>query len=182
MRGEPIEIFSSLGREEVEVATYYPGRHGGVLEYAPGWVAHPQAYALSPAVPLTRGKQRLNSVAGKLPTLLSDSAPDRWGRGLIQREFASQGRQPTEMDYLLAVADRFRLGALRFHVAGVPQAPSSRVPKVIELADLERAARLVEEGSSSVEIVQRIAMAGSIPAGTTERKAWSGHRSWYLTN
>jgi len=162
---QPLEIFSSLGAEEIEVATYYPERNGGVLEYEPTWVSHPHAYPLSPALPLMRGKQRLMSVAEKLPALLSDSAPDRWGRMLIQRDFAANGRQPTEVDYLLGVADRYRLGALRFFVEGTAQAPISRVPKVLELADLERAARLVQEGSSSIEVVQRIAQAGSSLGG-----------------
>ena len=33
---------------------------------------------------------------------------------LIQKQFARRGEQPTEVDYLLGVDDRLRLGALRF--------------------------------------------------------------------
>ncbi len=53
--------------------------------------------------------------------MLQDSAPDRWGRVLMQRKEAlmakSEDRKPrtlTELDYLLGVHDAGRLGGLRF--------------------------------------------------------------------
>jgi len=84
---------------------------------------------------------------------------------LIQKQFARRGEQPTEVDYLLGVDDRLRLGALRFEVNGVTQSPSSRVPKLVNLADIERASRAVEEGDDAVDALRRIAVAGSSLGG-----------------
>lgn len=56
---------------------------------------------------------------------IGDSAPDTWGRRLMQRaecrgaeREARTPRTLTELDYLLGVSDRARLGALRFCRAG----------------------------------------------------------------
>lgn len=56
--------------------------------------------------------------------LFMDSAPDRWGRKLIQRREAVRakhaGERPktlTESDYLLGVYDETRMGALRFKLS-----------------------------------------------------------------
>jgi serine/threonine-protein kinase HipA len=53
--------------------------------------------------------------------IFMDSAPDRWGRTLMQRREAMlaskekrSARALTEWDYLLGVHDHSRLGALRF--------------------------------------------------------------------
>jgi serine/threonine-protein kinase HipA len=53
--------------------------------------------------------------------VFTDSAPDRWGRVLIERSEALTARQEnrksrplTESDYLLGVFDLYRMGALRF--------------------------------------------------------------------
>jgi len=77
---------------------------------------------------------------------IGDSAPDTWGRRLMQRaerRLAKREKRAvrtlTESDYLLGVADETRLGALRFHWAADPtfQSPtSSGVPPVVELERL----------------------------------------------
>ena len=160
-----IRIWTEVEDRKLSVATYFPHQHGGTLEYEKEWIQLPGAYAISPALPLHGGKQPLVSDRGHLPTALSDSAPDRWGRMLIQKQFARQGEQPTEVDYLLGVDDRLRLGALRFEVNGVTQSPSSRVPKLVNLADIERASRAVEEDDDAVDALKRIAVAGSSLGG-----------------
>lgn len=160
-----IRIWTEVEDRKLSVATYFPHQHGGTLEYEKEWIQLPDAYAISPALPLHGGKQPLVSDRGHLPTALSDSAPDRWGRMLIQKQFARRGEHPTEVDYLLGVDDRLRLGALRFEVNGVTQSPSSRVPKLVNLADIERASRAVEEGDDAVDALRRIAVAGSSLGG-----------------
>ena len=77
---------------------------------------------------------------------IGDSAPDTWGRRLIQRaerrQAARDGRPVralAEADYLLGVADVARLGALRFRRAGEAdfQAPATDgVPGVVDLGRL----------------------------------------------
>lgn len=80
---------------------------------------------------------------------LSDTAPDRWGRTLIQRKAALSAlerresvRRLHELDYLLAVDDLTRTGALRFRTQDGPfLSEHSFVPPLFELRRLERAVR-----------------------------------------
>jgi serine/threonine-protein kinase HipA len=77
---------------------------------------------------------------------IGDSAPDTWGRRLMQRAERRQAerdrravRTLTEIDYLLGVSDETRLGALRFRrTTDEPfQAPlRAGVPALIELGRL----------------------------------------------
>jgi serine/threonine-protein kinase HipA len=60
------------------------GRESATFEYDKAWLEHPERFALEPALTLGPGPQ--HSEAGKaLFGALGDSAPDRWGRGLMQR-------------------------------------------------------------------------------------------------
>jgi len=77
---------------------------------------------------------------------IGDSAPDTWGRRLMQRmerrSAKAEGRAVrtlTEADYLLGVADISRLGALRFCLSGEQefQAPhAAGIPPFIQLGRL----------------------------------------------
>jgi serine/threonine-protein kinase HipA len=60
------------------------GNETVVFEYTPEWLADPDRFAVEPALALTRG--------GFAPTAgqavfgsIGDSAPDTWGRRLMQR-------------------------------------------------------------------------------------------------
>ena len=120
--------------------------------YEPGWLASPEAFAIDPALPLFEGDQ----YPANLPGILSDAAPDRWGRTLLERREAlvarREDRRPRELDdwdYLLGVADATRMGALRFaqHEDGdfIDQGPLE-VPPVTRLRELEHWAREAESG------------------------------------
>lgn len=116
-----------------------------VFEYADEWLRNPARFALEPNLPLTRGSfapPREQAIFGSI----GDSAPDTWGRQLMQRAerraATREGRHVRtlfETDYLLGVSDETRLGAMRFRPAGDEQfqAPvRSGVPAVIELGRL----------------------------------------------
>lgn len=61
------------------------GRESATFEYDDTWLKHPQKFALEPALALGRGPQ--HTPAGReIFGAMGDSAPDRWGRVLIQRE------------------------------------------------------------------------------------------------
>jgi serine/threonine-protein kinase HipA len=100
------------------------GNETFVFEYADTWLANPDRFALEPALPLTRG----SFAAAQGSTLfgsISDSAPDTWGRRLMQRAERRAAQRESrsvrtlmETDYLLGVTDFTRLGALRFRHAG----------------------------------------------------------------
>jgi serine/threonine-protein kinase HipA len=116
-----------------------------MFEYERAWLEDPDRFSLEPALALTRGG--FAPPAG-LATFgsIGDSAPDTWGRRLMQRaerRMAERDRRTvrtlSESDYLLGVADETRLGALRFRWLGddVFQAPiDNGVPALIELGRL----------------------------------------------
>lgn len=113
-----------------------------VFEYAPEWLSDPARFSIEPALTLTRGN--FAPLAGQdIFGSIGDSAPDTWGRRLMQRAerrlAEREGRAVrtlAEGDYLLGVADETRLGALRFRPAGenVFQAPiRAGVPALVDL-------------------------------------------------
>lgn len=70
---------------------------------------------------------------------LFDSSPDRWGRLLIQR-FRNNAKSLTEHDFLFAIDDYLRSGALRFKEDG--KFLSSEVPSVPPLESLGKLEQL----------------------------------------
>jgi serine/threonine-protein kinase HipA len=115
------------------------------FEYTDGWLADSDCFSIEPALTLTRGI--FPAPPGQpLFGSIGDSAPDTWGRRLMQRAERRQAsreqravRTLTESDYLLGVSDETRLGALRFRWVGeeVFQAPPRNgVPTLFELGRL----------------------------------------------
>lgn len=88
--------------------------------YSPEWLASREAFLLDPRLELYAGEQYAAEGASTFGIFL-DSAPDRWGRLLLDRREALAARDErraarglTDWDYLLGVHDECRLGALRF--------------------------------------------------------------------
>lgn len=88
------------------------------FEYAGSWLATGQPMLLDPKLHFVSGRQYAPSAESF--GLFLDSAPDRWGRLLIQRREAMEsGRSRLKLydtDYLLAVSDFCRVGGLRFRL------------------------------------------------------------------
>lgn len=93
---------------------------------------------------------------------IADTAPDAWGRRVIARDHArrrkADPRLPalTELDYLLAVDDFSRLGALRLREsdgewAGAASRGRRSTPPLIELERTYQASRAVERGQETAE-------------------------------
>src|SRR5262245_55361492 len=138
------EVYIDLAGETRRIGLARSNRIRGaetiMFEYDDAWLRNPDRFSLEPALALTRGA--FAPPAG-LATFgsIGDSAPDTWGRRLMQRaerrraeRQARAVRTLAESDYLLGVADETRLGALRFRWVGeeVFQAPiQSGVPAVI---------------------------------------------------
>lgn len=157
---EDFEVF--LEAEELghscRVGTIYRDKVRTALpasfEYAEEWLAR-NPFMLDPRLELYAGKQHPVGEAVTFGIFL-DSAPDRWGRVLMERREAirakNEGRARRtlqEMDYLLGVNDETRQGALRFRRSGGPFLDNSDLPtpSVTDLAKLEAICeRLEEEG------------------------------------
>ena len=120
-------------------------RETSMFRYAAEWLDAPRRFAIAPAMPLsgtpfysaaTRERRR-----SALPGPIADGAPDSWGRGLIRKSLPGM---LTELDYLLAVDDGTRQGALRY--LGEEGRPLSRAypptPRLAELDELRRLAGL----------------------------------------
>lgn len=106
------------------IGTFYPnhgGHHGThAFAYAPSWLDSPDFFDLDPHLQPWEGEQ-YQPLSLPIFGMLRDAMPDRWGRGLFDRwEAVAAGiehrpiRKLDEVDYLLAVKDATRIGALRF--------------------------------------------------------------------
>lgn len=143
-----------------------------VFEYADAWLTNPDAFSLDPAnLPRQLYPYYASSKKSGLPGALRDSAPDRWGRRLIKRAFrkASEARTLSEIDYLLAITDQTRVGALRFRRVGelafdCPMGPS-RIPPLAQLPALVNAADAVQSNTESAEDLKLLLHEGSLIGG-----------------
>ena len=89
-------------------------------EYDHAWLEQPEVFSFDPDLALAAGPQ-YPAPQRKNFGIFLDSAPDRWGRVLMQRRENARARHEkrkpralTEWDFLLGVPDETRLGALRF--------------------------------------------------------------------
>ncbi|MDD2762758.1 MAG: type II toxin-antitoxin system HipA family toxin [Opitutaceae bacterium] len=127
------------------------------------WLAAPDRFALEPNLPLVAGAQyhRKISDGSVFHAAIADTEPDGWGRRVILRDHAKRRQSVRRagkdagaarlnaVDFLLAVDDGSRVGALRFRdEQGVFQRaaePGRRTaPPLLELRQLLAASRAVE--------------------------------------
>jgi serine/threonine-protein kinase HipA len=92
------------------------------FKYATAWLDQAEAFAFDPDLALAEGRQYPSADRSNFG-IFTDSAPDRWGRVLMQRRENARARQERqrprtlmEWDFLLGVHDETRLGALRFKI------------------------------------------------------------------
>src|SRR5579863_7616407 len=124
------------------------------FEYDERWVERPDVFMLDPRLGLWSGEQHPPAKAPAFGIFM-DSAPDRWGRLLMERRESAQARREhrrprtlQEVDFLLGVHDLTRLGALRFRSAnGGPFLDDSddAVPPVTSLRELAEISKRIEE-------------------------------------
>lgn len=171
-----VHIEFAAGRKRVGTLHRHSRRGGEAIsfEYHEDWLQAPAHFSLEPALSVGRGA----FVPGDgMPIFgsIGDSAPDTWGRRLMQRaerrKAEREGRAVRtlqELDYLLGVSDISRLGALRFRLAGEEafQSPSrTGVPGLIELGRLLRATERILRDEETDEDLQVIFAPGSSLGG-----------------
>lgn len=150
------------------------GNETVLFEYVDDWLDDPERFSIEPALALTRGGFAPPQGQATFGSL-GDSAPDTWGRRLMQRaerRIADQEdrriRTLTETDYLLGVADETRLGALRFRRLDddVFQAPvRAGIPALIELGRLLQVTERILRNEETDEDLQLIFAPGSSLGG-----------------
>jgi serine/threonine-protein kinase HipA len=107
---------------------------------------------------------------------MQDCGPDRWGRVLIERAVRKHvlARKPYQvLDYVLALDDSVRVGALRFRLK--PDGPflaasNGRIPPLVNLAALLRATEAIHGESETAADLRFLLGAGS-PLGGARPKA-----------
>lgn len=144
------------------------------FEYHDAWLKNADCFSLEPALTLDKGAF---VPAPGVPIFgsIGDSAPDTWGRRLMQRaerRRAENENRPVrtlqELDYLLGVSDVSRLGALRFRNVGeqVFQSRTSQgVPGLVELGRLLQVTERILRNEENDEDLQLIFAPGSSLGG-----------------
>jgi len=173
-----VEVFIDLAGEALRVGTLHrrPGRGQETVtfEYADVWLAHPARFSLEPSLQLTRGAFAPANGAPLFGSI-GDSAPDTWGRRLMQRAERKaaerEGRRVRtlqDIDYLLGVSDVSRLGALRFRLDGGEvflSGPGQGVPGFLELGRLLAITERIDRDEESEADLQMIFAPGSSLGG-----------------
>jgi serine/threonine-protein kinase HipA len=157
------------------VGRLHPAEPGPSIsfEYAPEWLQRADAFAIDPtSLPLHRGAHHGRMLFGAM----QDCGPDRWGRVLIERAVRKKvlTQKPyRDIDYVLALDDASRIGALRFRFnAGSPfLAPTSgKLPPLVRLNALLRATDAIHTETETAEDLRFLLGAGS-PLGGARPKA-----------
>jgi serine/threonine-protein kinase HipA len=136
-------------------------REAAAFEYSPEWLGDARAFAIDPATRLIAGPQYPPRTGDSIfHSAIADTEPDGWAKQVIKRDHAKRRASGedipsplTDIDYLLAVDDGSRVGALRFRdEEGVLQrAPTTgrRTPPLVQLTELFKATRAVETSSET---------------------------------
>lgn len=132
--------------------------------------------SVDPALPLVSGAQHQNG----LVRAFADSAPDRWGRGLVEKAERARAREQEraprrldDLDFLLGVSDDTRQGALRFRHPGRDAflgKPSS-VPRLVSLPELLHASDELASDEDPSAAVKQLLDTGTTGLGGARPKA-----------
>lgn len=143
-------------------------RENAAFEYDAAWLAAPDRFAIEPGLPLVAGPQfhRKGRHGSVFQGAIADTEPDGWARRVILRDHAKRRQEARRagesgdtaalntLDFLLAVDDVSRVGALRFRderglFQRAVEAGRRTAPPLIELGMLLSASRAVETNSET---------------------------------
>jgi serine/threonine-protein kinase HipA len=174
-----VNVFLDDTGEPVPVgAAYVDTRRGTTtttFEYRPDYLSQLHSWSVSPDLPMAYAR----ATTDRLPGAMADSAPDRWGRRLIDkrnRALTPSGATPktmTDVDYLLGASDVTRQGALRYTTGDDPTylEQGATVPKLVSLPELLNASREVERDTDDAAAIKALLDAGSGSLGGARPKA-----------
>lgn len=176
-----LDVFLGAAEHAVGKLVYL---HNGPREfsqfaYLDAWLGDPRYFDISPDLVKTSSHQ-----VRKAPTkddstfffALADTEPDTWGRRVIARAHAKDRRHNpapgplNELDYLCAVDDFSRIGALRLRDSGKRYLrtvePGKRItPPLLELEMMLSASKAVEMGTETIEDLQYLVGKGTSLGG-----------------
>ena len=163
------EVEVCLGQAGLKLGTLVYRRQGqrqnSAFAYEQTWFRDPEHFNVSADLKLDPGYQFRRAPSphdSVFHGAIADTAPDAWGRRVIARDHAKRRREDpslsalTEMDYLLAVDDFSRIGALRLrddehHYHRTAEEGRRSTPPLIELERIYHASRAVERGQETAD-------------------------------
>jgi serine/threonine-protein kinase HipA len=168
-----------MGEAGLEVGTLWfesaGGREHSSFQYSETWLSHPRRFAIAPALPLDADRRffKARSDQGSpLPAPVADTTPDSWGRGIIRKDVRlGKARPLTEIDFLTAVDDFTRVGALRFRdtedspFLATGEGGRHRIPPLLHLDQLGKAVASVESDEPDVVALRRLRQVGTSLGG-----------------
>lgn len=155
MREKKIEVYLNRNDKDDLMGYLYienvRGKELQSFEYADEWISNNKIF-IDPNIELYKGRQWPNNDKNFFP-IFSDSAPDRWGKVLLDRKEAYNAKKENrktrtlmDSDYLLGVSDFARMGAIRFKLDGDDNFLSTEndIPPIKTLRELEAASLSME--------------------------------------
>lgn len=163
--------------------TYLVGRldtaergHSVSFEYASEWLQRDGAFPIDPtSLPLQRGVHHSAALFGAI----QDCGPDRWGRMLIERAVRKKvlTQKPyRDIDYVLALDDVARVGALRFRLnaeSAFLAATTGKLPPLVRLSALLHATDAIHSQTETAQDLLFLLGAGSPLGGARPKSAVS---------
>lgn len=151
------------------------GRESASFKYDESWLKNPENFELEPYLPLTEGTFHTDTKKSIFASF-SDCSPDSWGRLLIKQNEEKRAekekrarRQLNQIDYLLAVYDFSRHGALRFKQTPDGDFLSAKdnkaIPPLVELPKLLTASEKVLDDDASYNDIRELLVPGSSLGG-----------------
>ena len=167
-------------------------RENCAFAYDAAWLANPACFNVSADLQLMPGHQPHKAASphdSVFHGAIADTAPDAWGRRIIARDHAKRRRADpqlpalTELDYLLAVDDFSRVGALRLRDADgtwhrTVAKGRRNTPPLIELEHIYQASRAVERGQESAEDLRYLQGKGTSLGGMRPKCTMVDEDGW----
>jgi serine/threonine-protein kinase HipA len=140
-------------------------RENSAIAYDEAWLANPERFNVSADLQLALGYQTRKAASphdSVFHGAIADTAPEAWGRRVVARGHAKRRKDDprlpalTEMDYLLAVDDFSRVGALRLrdpdgHYHRTAAKEKRGPPPLLELGRIFQASHALKRGQETAE-------------------------------
>jgi len=167
-------------------------RENCAFAYDEAWLANPERFNVSADLQLMPGHQPHKAASphdSVFHGAIADTTPDAWGRRVVARDHAKRRRTDpklpalTELDYLLAVDDFSRVGALRLRGPDgtwhrtVPEGRRT-TPPLIELEHIYQASRAVERGQETAEDLRYLQGKGTSLGGMRPKCTMVDEDGW----